>query len=73
MIIVCPRCRSGNMDSDHGQETACWYCSNWLPCYVCDGKACGAKLCAPCIERILSQKGPPQLARGAAESDETEV
>lgn len=59
MIIQCPRCEVGQMDSEHGELTACWFCSNTVPCYVCNGPQCGAKLCAPDIDKMNKKKAAP--------------
>ncbi len=58
-IIKCPRCDAGQMDSDKGETTACWFCSQILPCYVCNGPMCGAKFCQPHLEKLIQKKSEP--------------
>lgn len=55
-IFQCPRCEVGQMDSDKGEQTACWYCSTTQACYVCNGDQCGLKICRKDLEKVMNQK-----------------
>jgi len=59
--FLCPKCEKGSMDSGAGEETSCWYCSQFFVCYVCRGTdSCGTKLCQTCLAKVLAQKQKPK-------------
>lgn len=55
-IFQCPRCEVGQLDSGKGETTSCWYCSNTVPCYICNSVECRLRICAKDLEKILNQK-----------------